>query len=218
MTPPKRILCQVLAVLFVLSPKANAGGEDPKPTPENTISVKLAEAVPAQKFAKPPKFWITDVTDRSGNPQPMLVMKARGGIFLDRQPTAVLREALEQSLKAAELLATDATTADLAVRVYIFKFGLAEGSQLDFFGKVEFTAVVKNPQTGESVEVKATGTSIVKGAVRKKNLQANVQEDIEEALKDGVRNFLRGQQLKDAVTALQKTSEQVPAGVQPQSH
>jgi hypothetical protein len=181
--------------------------DEPKPTPANTISLQLSEPVAAQKFASPPKFWIGDVVDRSGNPQPMLVMKARGGIFLDRQPAAILREAVEQSLKASDLLASDANAADLTVRLYIFHFGLAEGSQLDLFGKVEFSAMVKNPKTGESVEVKAAGTSIAKRATLKSNIQKNVQENMQESLKDAIRNFLRGQALKDAVVALRKDAE-----------
>jgi len=191
--------------------------DEPKPTPANTISLQLSEPVPAQKFLNPPKFWISDVTDRSGNPQPMLVLKGRGGIFLDRQPTVILREAVEQSLKAAGLLATDANTADLTVRLYIFHFGLAEGSQLDFFGKVEFSAMVKNPKSGESAEVKAAGTSIAKRAVLKNNIQKNVQEDMQESLKDAVRNFLRGQALKDAVAALRKGDDVTPAAT-PQAY
>jgi hypothetical protein len=178
--------------------------DEPKPTPENTIGIQLAEPVPPQRFANPPQIWIVEVTDRSGKPQPMLVMKGRGGIFLDRQPTVILKEALEQSLKAANMLAADAKTADLLVRVFVFQFGLAEGSQLDFFGKVEFAATVKNPKTGETQEVRAVGTSIAGGAFHKKNLQKNVQDDIVAALKDALRNFLRGQQLKDAVAALQR--------------
>lgn len=63
-------------------PQAKADG--PKPKPENTISIQLGEPVPPQKFEHPPKFWIADVTDRSGNPQPMMVMKQRGGVFLDK--------------------------------------------------------------------------------------------------------------------------------------
>jgi hypothetical protein len=189
--------------------------DEPKPTPANTISLQLGEPVAAQKFADPPKFWIADVIDRSGNPQPMLVMKARGGIFLDRQPAVILREAVEQSLKAAGLLASDANAADLTARLYIFHFGLAEGSQLDFFGKVEFSAMVKNPKTGESVEVKAAGTSIAKRATLKSNIQKNVQEDMQESLRDAVRNFLRGQALKDAVAVLRKTEAPAQATSQP---
>jgi uncharacterized lipoprotein YajG len=200
----------VILVMAVFICNARTLADEPKPKPENTISIQLAETVPAQKFANPPKIWVTEMTDRSGKAQPMLVMKERGGIFLDRQPTVILKEALEQSLRAAGLLATDANSADLLVRVYLFQFGLAEGSQLDFFGKVEFAAVVKNPKTGETQEVRAAGTSIAKGAVHKKNLQKNVQEDVEEALKDAIRNFLRGQQLKDAVTALQKSTDATP--------
>jgi hypothetical protein len=189
---------------------AFAHADEPKPKPENTISIQLTEPAPAQKFTNPPKIWITETTDRSGKPQPMLVLKERGGIFLDRQPTVILKEALEQSLKVASLSATDANSADLLVRLYVFQFGLAEGSQLDFFGKVEFAAVVKNPKTGETQEVRAAGTSIANGAFHKKNLLKNVQDNIEAALKDAIRNFLRGQQLKDAVAVLQKETAPGP--------
>jgi hypothetical protein len=200
----------VLAVA-VLAFHARAVADEPKPKPENIISLHLTEPVPPQKFEHPPKFWIVDIVDRSGNPQPMLVLKSRGGIFLDRQPTLIVREALEDSLKSANLLAADANSADLVVRVYLFHFGLAEGSGLDFFGKVEYSAIVKNPKTGETAEVKAAGTSIAKGAAKKKNVQKNVQEDLEESLKDATRNFLRGQQLKDAVATLWKAGDMAPS-------
>jgi hypothetical protein len=194
-----------LTLLLVMSSQAAA--DEPKPNPENTISIKLAEPVPPQKFDHAPKIWITDVTDRSGNPQPMLVLKGRGGVFLDRQPTVILREALDESLKAANLLAADPASADLTVRLYLFHFGLAEGSGLDLFSKVEFSAMVKSPKTGESQEVKAAGTSIAKGAVRKKNIQKNVEDNLQEALRDATRNFLRGTQLKQAVSALWQTPD-----------
>ena len=184
--------------------------DEPKPKADNTITLQLGEPVVPQKFSPAPKFWIADVADRSGNPQPMLVVRDRGGVFLDKQPTVTMKEALEQSLKAANLLASDAASADMVLRVYLFHFGLAAGSGLDVFGKVEFTTVVKNPKTGESQEVKAAGTSIGKGAVRKKTLLKNVQENIEEALHDATRNFLRGTQLKEAVAALWKGPDAVP--------
>ncbi|HTP44791.1 MAG TPA: hypothetical protein VMJ13_09500 [Candidatus Acidoferrum sp.] len=203
------LLAGLAGLAGMACPQASA--DEPKPKPENTISIQIGDPVPPQKFAHPPKFWIADVIDRSGNPQPMLVMKERGGVFLDKQPTAIVREALEQSLKAANLMAADAGSADLVVRVYLFHFGLAAGSGLDFFGKVEFSTIVKNPKTEQSQEVKAAGTSIAKGAVRKKNLQKNVQEDIEAALHDAMRNFLRGTQLKDAVAALWDQAEAAPA-------
>ena len=207
MTSAVRFTVSLFLATFFLLLRASAAGQDPKPKPENTISVHLGDPVPAQKFANPPKFWISDVIDRSGNPQPMLVLKERGGIFLDRQPTVIVREALEESLRAANLLATDANSADLVLKIYLFQFGLAQGSQLDFFGKVEFTTMVKNLKSGESLEVKAAGTSIAKVAVLKKNIQKNVQDDVEESLRDAVRNFLRGQQLKDAVGALRKSTD-----------
>ncbi len=187
-----------------------AQADEPKPKPENTITIQLGQPVPPPKFERPLKFWIADVTDRSGNPQPMLVMKERGGVFLDKQPTALVKDALDQSLKAANLLAADAASADIVLRVYLFHFGLASGSVLDFFGKVEFSAMVKNPKTGESLEVRAVGTSIANGAMRKKNMQKNVEENIEAALRDATRNFLRGTQLKDAVGTLAKGSGVVP--------
>lgn len=201
---PARLALFAAAVLAFGS---SARPDEPKPKPENTISIQFGEPVPPQKFAHPPKFWIADITDRSGNPQPMLVMKERGGVFLDKQPTAILKDALEHSLKAANLLASDQASADLVLRVYLFHFGLGEGSVIDFFGKVEFSTMVKNLKTGESQEVKATGTSIAKGAIRKKNIQKNVEENIEEALHDATRNFLRGTQLKDAVAALSKADD-----------
>jgi hypothetical protein len=208
-------LTEKVALSFVLVGMACAltarAADEPKPTPGNTVSVHLAEPVPPQKFNNPPKFWIKEMADRSGNPQPMLVLHSRGGIFLDRQPIVIVREALEESLKSANLLAGDADSGDLVIRVYLFHFGLAEGSGLDFFGKVEFSAIVKNPKTGETAEVKASGTSIAKGAARKKNIQKNVQENLEESLRDAIRNFLRGQQLKDAVTLLWKSGEGTPA-------
>ena len=188
--------------------------DEPKPTPENTISIQMGDPVPAQKFDRAPKFWITGVTDRSGNPQPLLVTKLRGGIFLDKQPTAIVKDSLEQSLKAANLLAADEASADLVLRVYVFQFGLASGSIADFFGKVEFSTIVKNPKTGESSEVKAAGTSIANGAVRKKNLQKNVEENIEMALRDATRNFLRGATLREAVAALSKSDSSSVAGLE----
>jgi len=207
----RSLLSTFLLIAFSWGSAGAAPADEPKPKPENTISITLSEPVLAQKFEHPPKFWIAGVTDRSGNPQPLLVMKARGGIFLDKQPTAILKDWLEQSLKAANLLAADEASADLVLRVYVFQFGLASGSGLDFFGKVEFSTMVKNLKTSESVEVKAAGTSIANGAVRKKNMQRNVQEDIEAALRDAVRNFLRGAQLKEAVAAWSKGTEVTPA-------
>lgn len=202
-----------LLLLFAFScgTTSAAPADEPKPTPENTISIQLGDPVPPQKFEHPPKFWIAGVTDRSGNPQPLLVMKARGGIFLDKQPTAIIKDSLEQSLKAANLFAADEASADLVLRVYLFQFGLASGSGLDFFGKVEFSAMIKNPKTGESLEVKAAGTSIANGAIRKKNMQKNVEEDIEAALRDAMRNFLRSAQLKEAVAAWSKGAGAPPA-------
>src|SRR5215471_19948715 len=96
------------AILLVLSSVCPmAKGDDPKPTPDNTIHVDLSEAVKPQSFARPLKFFVADVTDRSGNPQPMLVYKPRNGVFLDRTPVEITRQGLTNCLKSAEVLAAD---------------------------------------------------------------------------------------------------------------
>ena len=206
--------CALVSAGIVLGCALTPGAgraDEPKPTPENTIHIQLAAAVPPQKFAKAPKFFISEVIDRSGNAQPMLVLKDRGGVFLDRQPTVIAREAIEQSLKSAGLLAADAASADLVLQIYVFPFGLAQGSGLDFFGKVEFSVMVKNVKTAESQQIEAKGTSIANAAIRKKNIQKNVQANIEGALEDSVRNLVRGTQLREAVAALLKDSPNAPA-------
>jgi hypothetical protein len=176
--------------------------EDPKPKPENTITVQLAEPVKPQTFSRPLKFFVVDVVDRSGSAQPMLVFKPRGGIFLDRTPAEITRTGLETCLKSANMLASDRNSADFLLTVYLFNFGLSDSSGMDFFGKVEFAATLKNPKTAKSQQVAASGTSIAGVAVRKKNIQKNVQEDIEHAFADALRSFLRGVKLRDAVVAL----------------
>jgi hypothetical protein len=154
-----------------------------------------------QKFPTPVKFFIADVVDRSGNPQPLLLFGGRGGIFMDRLPDQTIREALERSLRSSDLIAADAQSADLVLSIYLFHFGLAQSSG-DFYGKVEFAVMLKDPKTGKSQQVSASGTSIAGFAVRKKSIQANVQESVENALSDAVRNLLRGRALRDAVVGM----------------
>jgi len=202
-----------LAALFLLTTALACGtayADDPKPTPANTIHVELAEPVKPQSFARPLKFFVVDVTDRSGNAQPMLVFKPRNGIFLDRTPVEITREALTNCLKSADVLAPGRESADFLLTVYLFKFGLSDSSGLDFFGKVEFAVVVKNAKTGKSQQVSAAGTSIAGAAILKKNVQKNVLEDINKAFADALRNFLRGEKLRDAVAALDVPSDAKP--------
>ena len=203
-------------LLFSALVSISAFADDPKPTPENTIHVELAEPVKPQAFARPLKFFLVDVTDRSGNAQPMMVFKPRKGIFLDRTPEEITRQGLMGCLKSADMLAADRESADFVLTVYLFRFGLSDSSGMDFFGKVELAMVVKNPKTGKSQQVSATGTSIAGVAFRKKNLQKNIQEDITNALGDALRNLLRGEQLRSAVTALDVPAEsKTPATEKP---
>ena len=192
-----------------------AAADDPKPTPENTIHVQLAEPVKPQAFSRPLKFFLVDVIDRSGSAQPMMVLKPRGGIFLDHTPSDITRAGLETCLKSANMLAADRDSADLLLTVYLFNFGLSDSSGMDFFGKVEFAVTLKNPKTAKSQQITASGTSIAGIAVRKKNIQKNVQEDIERAFADALRNLLRGVKLRDAVAALDVPPDLPAAPAQP---
>src|SRR5260370_33140118 len=82
----------VLVVYALTSVKA--GAEDPKPRPENTISVQLAEPVKPQAFSRPLKFFLVDVIDRSGKAQPMMVFKPRGWTFFYPAPVEKTRTVL----------------------------------------------------------------------------------------------------------------------------
>ena len=189
----------VLAFLVFLA-VGSSWASDPKPTPDNTIHIALATAVTPQKFPRPAKFFIGDVIDRAGNAQPMLITSARGGIFVDRLPADIVREALESSLKAADMLSPDAASADLILNVYLFHFGLAP-SLGDFFGKIELAVVVKDPKSGKSQQISASGTSISHLAKLKRNEMKDLEADFDGALGDAIRNFLRGQALHDAVAS-----------------
>ena len=187
---------------------ATAASEEPKPTPDNTISVKLTNEVKPQTFPRPIKFYVENVVDRSANPQPLLVYKPRGGVFLDRQPTEIVRQALEETLKKSNLLADDRTSANYLLSVYLFHFGLDSGTGMEYFGKVELNVVVKDATTAKTQTVTAVGTSIQGIAFRKKSILKNVEANIDEALETSLRNFLRGTKLREAVTS----PEAAPAG------
>ena len=167
------IYAVLFALLFLISVAAVA--DEPKPTPQNTISIQPATEVRPQTFPRPIKFYIEKVIDRSSNPQPLLVWKPRGGVFLDRQPTEIVQQAFQQTLEKTGLLATDRSSADYALTVYVFHFGLASGTGMEFFGKVDLNIVVKDVASGKSQTVTALGTSIQGGAVRKKNILKNIE-------------------------------------------
>src|SRR5258708_12590706 len=195
-------LSQWCILLACALASVTAAADDPKPTPENTIHVQLAEPVKPQAFSRPLKFFLVDVIDRAGSGEPMVVFKAGGGIFLDHTPSDITRAGLETCLKSANMLAADRDSADLLLTVYLFNFGLSDSSGMDFFGKVEFAVTLKNAKTAKSQQITASGTSIAGIAVRKKNIQKNVQEDIERAFADALRKLLRGVKFRDAVVAL----------------
>lgn len=197
---PKLAKTAALMLLICATAMLRAADE-PKPTPENTISIEIPSVKP-QAFARPMKFFIDKVIDRSGDPQPMLMFRPRGGVFIDREPVAIVREALEKSLKEANLLAPDKNSANYVLDVYVFHFGLGSGSGMEFFGKVDLNVMLKDPAGGKSQTVTAMGTSIQGTAIRKKNILKNIEENVESALQDALRNFLRGAKLRDAITAM----------------
>jgi hypothetical protein len=188
-------------VLAVLPVGGVANSDDPKPKPENTIHVELAAAVNPQTFSRPVHFYVTDVVDRSGSAQPMMLLRERGGIFVDRLPALIVKESIVASLKSANLLASDEAQADIILKPYLFHFGLESGSGTDLFGKVEFAVTVKDVKSGESKEVNAAGTSIAALAMRKKNIEKNMAADMDAALQAAVENLVRGVQLRDAVNS-----------------
>lgn len=196
------ILLVGLGMLLFLNPLILQGKTEPKQTPENTLSLKLPEPVKPQTFPRPLKFLVVNVIDRTGDPRPMLVSEGRGGIFFDRDRTAVVRQALEDSLRAAGMLAPDEASADFLLTVYLFQFGLAEGSGFEIFTKLDMNVVVKSRATGKSQEVPALGTSIEQAALRKKNIMKRAQASLEECLTTALRNFLRGVKLREAIESL----------------
>ena len=189
--------CSVYVSLFLVTTLALA--EEPKPTPNNTISIKLENEIKPQTFPRPVKFFIEKVVDRSANPQPMLVLKERGGVFLDKQPTEIVQQALQETLQKSELLAADRGSADYLLTVYLFHFGLGSGLSFEYYGKVDLNVVVKDVASGKSQEVTALGTSVQGSALRKKNILKNTQANITEALETALRSFLRGTKLRDVV-------------------
>src|SRR5579872_446910 len=189
-----------LVVSFLLMFVAlSATAEEPKPTPENTISINLVTQIQPQTFTPPVKFFVDKVIDRSANPQPMRVLRERGGVFLDKEPTEIVQQTLQETLQKSNLLAADAASADYVLTVYVFHFGLGSGLGAEYYGKVDLNIVVKDKKTGASQQVTALGTSVQGAAMRKKNILKNIDADIEGALESALRNFLRGTKLRDAV-------------------
>jgi hypothetical protein len=202
------VLCPILWAFM-------AAAEEPKPRPDNTISIKLENEIKPQTFPRPLKFFVDKVVDRSANPQPVLVLKERGGIFLDRQPTEIVQQAFQETLQKSGLLAADREHADYLLTVYVFHFGLAPGIGFEYFGKVDLNVVVKDLASGKSQEVTALGTSIQGAAFRKKNMLKNIEANISEALEAALRNFMRGTKLRDAVAL--PPDAKPPAPTQPSS-
>lgn len=211
------ILAAGFCLFLSLEQVSSQAADEPKQTPQNTISVHLAAPVKPQTFTRPIKFCVVNVIDRSGDPRPMLVSERRGGIFLDRDRTAIVRQALEDSLRGGGLLAPDEASAEFLLTVYLFQFGPASGSSFAIISKMDMNVVVKSRSTGKSQEVPAVGTSIEPEAARKKNLMKRMQASLEEALEGALRNFLRSVKLREAIESLGPSRPQANGKPQEQS-
>src|SRR5262249_4958402 len=137
----RRLLCFALFPMLLVG---SAAGDEPKPTPDNTISIKLDNEIRPPNFSRPIKIFVDREGARSANPQPMRVLKERGGVFLDKQPTEIVQEAFQGTLQKASLLAADAASADYVLTVYVFHFGLGSGLGAEYYGKVDLNVVVKD--------------------------------------------------------------------------
>ena len=199
----------LIVTFFLLSAFAVTAqcSDNPKQTAANTVSIHI-DAVKPQVFPQKTTFYVNRIVDRSGNPQPLLAYAPRGGVFFDREPGAIVRQAVEDSFKSAGMLAADAASADIVLDIYIFEFGLAKGSGFEFFAKVELSVVLRNNSGLKTDPVTALGTSIQNRAMLKSNIQKNVTANVEEALQDAVRSLVRGVKFRDAVLALQKSGSQ----------
>src|SRR5215813_8301870 len=199
-----KFLALILCLIFLATITVR-GSDNPKQTATNTVSIHV-DPVKPQVFPQKTTFFIDRIVDRSGKPQPLLAYAPRGGVFFDREPGAVVREALENSFRAGEMLAPAAGSADVVLDVYIFEFGLSPGSGFEFFAKVELSVVLRNNSGLKSEPVTALGTSIQNRAILKSNIQKNVTVNVEEALHDAVRSLVRGTKFRDTVLALQDSS------------
>ena len=175
------------------------------------------DPVKPQTFPQKISFYVNRIVDRSGNPQPLLAYAPRGGVFFDREPSAIVRDALEASFKSADMLAADAASADVTLDVYLFEFGLAKGSGFEFFAKIELNVVAKNNAGAKSDSVTALGTSIQNRAILKSNIQKNVTVNVEEALQDAIRSLVRGAKFRDAILGLKNQAASASDQAKPTS-
>jgi hypothetical protein len=172
---------------------SSRAADEPKPTPENTISIQLAAPVKPQTFPRPVKFLVHDVIDRTGDPDPMLLYKTPSisffgreygvrGVYFDREPKIIVSQALEDSLRAAGMLAPDEAAADYLLTVNLFSFGVA-GSEAGLYAKVELNVEVKNPRAGRSEQVTALGTGFQPARVKKEKKKPSWMTKMEATLR-----------------------------------
>jgi len=215
------ILAVGFCLFLSLQQISSQAADEPKQTPENTITVQLAAPVKPQTFPRPVKFFVHDVIDRTGDPDPMLLYRGAStffghefgvsGVYFDREPKIVVREALEDSLRAAGMLAPDEAAADYLLTVYLFHFGVA-GSEAGLYAKVELNIEVKNPRAGRSEQVTALGTAFEPARVKKEKKKPSWVTKMEATLRDALtaalQNFLRSGKLREALDTLAAPSTQ----------
>lgn len=194
------LLVFAAAVLYCFTSPPCLVSKEPQQSAKNTLTLRIPEPTETLSFQKPFKFHIPQVTDRTGNIPPNLVLRRDDGIFLTPEPRAIVFQRVESSLRTAGLLAANAASADYNLTVQIIQFGHVPGIGREYFFKVELIALVENNLTRETKTFNAMGTSVAWG---KKNIQVNM----ENALIKALRGFLHGAQFRDAVGELEQSAD-----------
>jgi|SRR5579871_427479 len=114
-------------------------------------------------------------------------------------PADIVRDALVQSFRSANNLASDDTAADYTLLVTLFRFGLADATWREYYSKLEMLVQVKNMRTGAIVDVPAIGTCVAKTEDRDHKSKQKIESGLQTALSRGVTNFLYSARLKAAV-------------------
>jgi len=197
--------------------------KEPKQTPKNTISIQLAAPVKPQTFSRPVTFYVVDVIDRTGDPDPMLVYRTSvrllwrefgQAVFLDREPKSIVRQALEDSLRAAGMLARDEASAEYLLAVYLFRFDVAS-SAAGLYSRVELNVAMKNPKTGNSEQVSGLGAAVEGREPSPFAEPRYVRAVLTDALEAALRNFLRSTKLPQALETLSVPAPTGPAACAP---
>jgi len=214
----QRSFSRIVILACLLAPPVLAG--DPQdelgtPYPPNIRILKIPPLNPitVPAFGNAPKFWLADVNDRSGNPRPLVVtvwdvydsdnhQDVLHGIYLEKQPAAIVQGAFDQVLRQSGLEAAEASAADLVLHIYLFRFGIAGQSGGDRLVEIKFVAVLENPKTHETREIHALGTAVAEHSIDEVRFARQLANGFASAVQQALQNFFWGEQLQQAISGL----------------